>query len=200
MQANGWYIVGTPFSPLNAEAQTYTIDELFSGTPFGEGDLLYVVDSTGAFSPRYWFESGENTGWSKSRRFWQEDTTEYSITSGVYLHPANDRVITFSGKVALIEVQVGDETGNKWDLTSLAYPVSSPLNEYTWEGFESGDTLYRLNSADGSFSPRYWYDRGDNTGWSKSNRFWQEDSEPLSIGHAVYIQKKSPGIGIIIKK
>ena len=196
VKANEWYILGTPFTPLNDDTQTYTIDKLFSGATFSEGDLLYIVSKEGNFSPRYW--NATHSGWSKSSRSWQEDTDVYPITSGIYLHPVNNGTVTFTGKVAAIEVEVGDVDGNTWDLTSMGYPVSEKLNNYEWKNFSAGDVLYRLNPTDGVFSPRYW--NTTHSGWSKSSRSWQEDTDPLTIGQAVYIQKVSAGVGTISKR
>ncbi len=197
MEAGKWYIVGTPFVPLNNAPQTFKVNELFETSTFSNGDLLYLTDKDGTFTFYYW--NSEYEGWSKSPRIWQEDNIEYPITTGLYLHPTSDASVTFSGTVAMTEIPVGTAEGNSWNLISLVCPISATLNAYSWSGFSSRDVLYTLN-ADGRYVPHYWHQSAEGTGWSTSARIWLEDQTPLEIGQAVYIFKVSPGIGSISMK
>ena len=191
MEADKWYIVGNPFVALDG-SDTCTINGAFVGAGFAKNDILYVLQPDGVFVPNYWNQA--NSGWSKHKILWQEDTTQYPNSTAVYLYKASAGSLTFAGKVSSVAVDVGDEAGNAWSLTSFVCPEEKKLNQYTWTGFAANDLLYTMDDA-GVFTPHYWNQA--NSGWSKHKILWQENTTPLAIGQAVYLFKKSTGIGSI---
>ena len=193
MEAGKWYLLGNPFVALDG-ATTYKINEMFGGSGFQDEDVLYILESSGKFIPFYW--NASHAGWSRHPVLWREDTADYPVTSAVYLHKMSNGKLTFSGKVASIEIPVGTEEGNAWSLTSLVYPKSASLGEYTWEGFSNDDMLYTM-SDNGVFTSHYWNELKQ--GWSLHPILWREDSTPLAIGQAVYLLKRSAGTGTISK-
>lgn len=191
MEAGKWYILGNPFISLDG-ATTYKLNDAFAGSGFAAGDVLYTMDDTGIFTSHYW--NVTNGGWSTHKVAWREDNTDYSASTAVYLHKLSDGSFTFFGKVASIEVEVGDEAGEVWSLTSVTYPESKKLGELTWTGFTSGDVLYTMDDT-GLFTPHYW--NTANNGWSTHKVAWREDTTPLAVGQALYIRKRSAGKGTI---
>ena len=194
MDAGKWYLLGNPFTALDGSA-TFKINEVYRDANFGASDILYTLESSGKFTPHYW--NATNNGWSKHRVFWQEDVTDYSSSTAIYLKKTSVGELTFAGKVSSMKVDVGTDEGNAWSLTAMTYPKESLLNEFAWENFSNGDLLYTMNE-DGDFTPHYW--NAANNGWSKHRVFWNEDTEKLKVGQAVYLFKRSVGVGAISKE
>ena len=194
MEADKWYLLGCPFVALDG-ATTYKVNEVFGGTAFATGDVLYLLQENGTFTPHYW--NTANSGWSTHRVLWKENTTDYPISTAVYLNKKTSGSITFAGKVASTELEVGAEDGNAWSLTSFVYPEERTLDDYAWGAFESGDLLYTMN-AEGVFTPHYW--NASTQGWSLHRVLSKPDTTPLMVGQAVYLLKKSAGKGTITLK
>ena len=193
MEAGKWYILGNPFSALDG-ATTYRLNEAFGGQGFASGDVLYVLQESGTFIPHYWNVS--KNGWSTHKVLWKENTTDFSASTAVYLHKASAGELTFSGKVSFDAVDVGAEAGNVWSLTSFVCPEAKTLSQYSWTGFSANDLLYTMDK-EGVFTPHYW--NTSKNGWSTHKVLWKEDSTVLNIGQAVYLFKKSAGVGTISK-
>ena len=193
MQAGKWYILGNPFVALD-DSSTYKLNDLFTGEGFHANDKLYLL-TDGLFVSFYWNDA--HKGWSKHPVIWQEDSTEYPASTAVYLNKNSLGQFTFSGKVKVQPIEIGEEDGNSWTLTALNYPAPSTLSEYEWSNFSTGDELYTLD-VDGVFTSHYW--NSSRKGWSKHPVIWQEDPKLLSSGEAVYLHKKSTGKGVITRK
>ena len=191
MGAGKWYILGNPFISLDGKT-TFKLNEACAGSGFATNDVLYTLAASGRFTPHYW--NATNGGWSTHKVAWREDSTDYPASTAIYLHKLSDGAFTFSGKVASIEVEVGDEAGEVWSLTSVTYPESKKLGELNWAGFATNDMLYTMDET-GRFTPHYWNEA--NGGWSTHKVAWREDTTPLAIGQALYIRKRSAGKGTI---
>ena len=191
MEADSWYILGNPFTPLD-DSETFKINDVFAGEGFAANDVLYVLGADGAFTPHYW--NTTKGGWSTHKVLWRENTTPFATSTAVYLHKATAGEMIFAGKVSSTAVEVGADAGNAWSLTSFVCPADKTLSEYTWTGFASGDMLYTMDSA-GAFTPHYW--NATKSGWSTHKVMWRENTAKLPIGQAVYMFKKSTGVGSI---
>ena len=192
MDAGNWYLLGNPFTALDGST-TFKLNDVYIGTGFQEGDLLYVLNGT-TFLPRYW--NVKEGKWSTNRALCIEDKTDYTGKTAVYLKKSSPGTATFAGKVSSMRIEVGSEDGNAWSLTALQYPGEALLGDFKWEGFQKGDLLYTL-SKDGSFVPHYWNETGKI--WSTNVALPIADKTPLEIGQGVYLLKKSAGTGTISK-
>ena len=192
MDAGNWYLLGNPFTALDGST-TFKLNDVYVGTGFQEGDVLYVLNGT-TFLPRYW--NAKEGKWSTNTLFYIEDTTNYPAKTAVYLKKSSPGAATFAGKVTSMKIEVGSDKGNEWSLTALKYPGEVPLNEFKWDGFAKGDMLYTI-AADGTFVSHYWSEA--NNSWSLNALFPIEDTTPLTIGQGVYLLKKSAGTGTISK-
>ena len=195
MQAGSWYLLGASFATLDGTS-SYTVNEVFQSGDFATGDILYTLDSSGLFQPHYWNE--QNAKWSKNRIALIEDTTEYPISSAVYLQKMTEGQLIMSGKVEAFRLQLPHSDGaTSVSLVALPYPQSLSLNEYNWTGFGSGDCLYTLNDS-GVFVPHYWNEKEQK--WSTNRLVMIDDTTPLKVGQAVYLQKSSNGEGTVSVK
>ena len=201
MQAGKWYLVGNPFTSLQG-GDTFTINDSFCSDGFGTTDMLYTLGRNGVFVPHYWIVGSDGQGkWYADAIGISEDTTAYPLSTAVYINKNTQGDIVFSGKVSIVEVQVDADEGNAWSIVSLSYPASCGVNDYKWEGFDETDTLYTLKE-DGSFIANYWVkDVATGTGkWYEDPIGFTESTVKLAIGQAVYVNKRSAGIGTVTIK
>ena len=195
MEAGKWYMIGTPFSALSDAAER-KVNDAFALEGFADGDVLYTLPEGGTFSIHYWYDRGENRGWSISKLKWLPDERVLSLGEAVYIKKGTDGTLSFAGKVEAVKVPFGAEEGNAWGMVAPQWPEEKLLSDLKWENVTGNDKLYRMN-ADGSFSIRHWYSRNGQEGWSTSKVSWRPDSVPLAVGEAVYINKQSPAVGSI---
>ena len=197
MEAGKWYMIGSPFVPLQANT-TFKVNEQFSGQGFGGDDTLYTLKSDGTFIPHYWISDTNGEGkWYADAFGFEEDTADYPLSTAVYIKKAVEGEIVFSGKVSVVKVEIGSETGNSWSLVAPVYPMSKKINDYEWIGFTTSDTLYTLRDT-GVFEPNYWVTDQDGKGkWYKDAFGFDESTTLLSVGQAIYVNKTSAGIGTI---
>lgn len=195
MQAGKWYQVGNPFVELEDSVDTVKINDVYN-QGFGEGDILCLLNSgTSQLIPLYWNEV--NGGWSDSRNP-RAPLSEATIMSGqaVYITKSQEGVLTFKGKVQAREVSFGMPEGNSWDQVVLLWPETKKLKELAWSGLSTGDTLNILNPETAEVKAYYWNEAL--TGWSDSrNPRAPLTEDVVNVGHALYINKVSTGIGTL---
>lgn len=199
MNGDGWYLLGSPFESLDG-SETFRLNDVFNGSGFSTGDILYLMDENGTFTPLYWLNTGSEQGWNKlnsSRPAF--DSNEYPAGMAVYLYKKAPGTVTFSGKVSAMTVEFGAEgASNTWHFVNLSYPESRSIMEYSWQGCHAGDVLYYV-SPKGEITPLYWNER--ESAWSLFNGpRYVEDTTKLAVGQAVYVYRASPGVGTVSAK
>ena len=195
MQAGKWYILGSPFVPLNG-SETFKLTERYGGEGFADGDTLYLITSDGIYRPYFWKEIGDQKGWNRVNSSRPNfDKADYSDGIAAYIHKQSAGAVTFTGKVSATEIQFGDsENGNSWSLVALPYPAEKTLSEYEWTGCAKGDVLYYV-SADGVLNRRYW--NAGASDWSISSGRYVPDTTKFTVGQAVFVNKTSIGLGAV---
>lgn len=194
MEAGKWYMIGNPFVALDG-ADVASVNDVFKGD-FASGDVLQLVDPiTCKVTTLRW-----NTAlkaWAMTTR--PNDTPAQdliTIGQAAYIKKAVKGSATFSGKVEVLDLSVGNAETSSWTMASYVYPVEIDINEIEWEGLSSGDTVTLLK--DDSTTELY--------RWNTTLKAWSMTTRPndmpisrkIKAGEAMYIYKKNAGVAKMI--
>ena len=195
MEAGKWYMITTPFAAL-ADGESRTINDVYAVEGFDTNDKLYTLTSSGTFKIHHWYNRGENKGWSTSSFRWEQDTEPLTLGQAVYIKKGVEGSISLAGKVESVTVPFGSDEGNQWAMVGIQWPEKALLNDLVWTNVTVADKLYRLN-ADGTFRIHHWVERNGQAGWSTSSFTLIPDTTPLTIGEALYINKRSSSVATV---
>ena len=200
-----WYHIAMPFASLN-DSDTILLNDVFT-TGFSQGDTLTILDSaTSRYSSvLYWVansDDGSGAWCDMPIPGSQPVTLKLRPGQAVYVKKGKTSNVTFSGKVEATPVSFGDARGNVWAQVAPVWPEAIALNDLSWSGITASDTITILDSETGKYSaPMYWI-QSKNAGKGAWCDMPIPSATPvdygLEPGQAVFIQKKSAGVGTLI--
>lgn len=203
MEAGKWYQVGYPFVSLEGNASdTIAVNDCFT-SGFSSGDRLYVLDlqNGGYEAGLYWVPS--KNAWCDRPNPTTAEASDKVLNPGqaVYINKKVTGNVTVSGRVQTQEVAFGDASGNTWNQVCAVWPEAVALSDLKWSNLSAGDRLYVLDSENGGYEAGLYWVPSKNAWCNLPNPTTAVASDKvLSPGQAVYIQKKSSGVGTLIKE
>ena len=195
MAAGKWYQVGSPFVALD-DTKTPKLNDVFT-TGFSDGDQMSIFNSTTQRYVVYDWSSAEkawgiNDDWDG---FIKTDVT-LTIGQGVFINKKSNGNVVLSGKVSTSEAVVfGDEKGNSWTQITYSCPIETKLNTLTWTNLADGDQINVFDPATQRYTAYDWSSASNGWGINDDWDGFVLKDVPLAVGQAVFINKKSTGVG-----
>ena len=208
MDADKWYMIGTPFTALDG-AKTVRINDLFRAD-FQTRDSMRVLDTnSNTYTVYFWNGNadGQKGAWvEKSAR--NPVPTEATIGPGqaVYIQKTKDAAattLTLAGKVEATTVEFGLDTTGSWSQVVAVWPTDTALNDIVWTGMKTRDSIRILNSDLNEYSVYYWNGKakeGQGAWVEGSSRNPTPSTRIVKAGEAMFVNKLDAGKATLLAK